>query len=576
MLETHKKQIMKNIYLKGLFLVVLCSVIFSSCLDKDLFDRDKWSDRVEWKPDYTVPAGYITYNMDDLVKDSIGDLPLAGEDESEYLALKLEKPDFFVFNIDSVVSIPDVQPVEVCNVIIPTTKRLTGSVISMNKELPMSVYKSSVDIESFRADININITRLGFPVDCDLEISFPGISGAGLTLPFTKTLNIGDKLDETISLTNVDIDCSLGSVNKLDVVVKVTLNSDAPVGTDEIDFNLQVSDCVVRQANGKFGELPLIIEPDILPFKENTFDLFDFHSARIKLISKYNEMHVPFAVDAIFTGKAKDGREVNIRDAYPGTILRYTGNNHDLVFGGSFEPEKEEINQYDNTNSDLEKMLLLPPGDGISYSGNVILNYNSPGNTNFIKEDSEMHMDMQMEIPLLLKEEGITFKDTLVDIDISSQMTKQIEALSMNILFLHENYPLHFEIKRVLFYDESENLIEELKGKDDSEATGGSAGMDEGSDGDGDTTGDDTTGDDSSDDAVVTDDDIIKEVYKNDVTKSKYILQIPRRIIDRLEEVKHVGLEIRLFPADRTTPIPYGLEIEMKVSFGIKLDLSKN
>lgn len=533
-------------YNKGLLLVMLFSILLSSCFDEDLFDRDLRSDRKEWTPDYTAPAGYITYSMEELIKLNKYTVDFADEDESDYLAVKFRKEDFFTFNIDSVVFIPDVQPSAKCVITTPGT-----GTHSESGQIFMNVYKSSVSINNFTADLKIKVTKADFPADWTIDVTFPGVLEGGVPgvpgVPVKRTFkrNVGDDLNDKIVLTGVEIDCSHSGKNNIDyeVTLNIPATTTATVGAN-FDFDFKIYDCVIKQTEGRFGEIPLKIEPAKIPVDLSLLDKFDISDPKIKLISTYNTLDIPFAVDADFIGRATGGTEVSIRDGFASTILRFGGHNHDPLIYTPM-PDKVEIMQYDETNSKVADMFNLPPDAGVEYGGEVILNQGAPGNINFIKDYSVMNMDALFELPLCLKDEGITLRDTLVDIDISSEMTKDIEKLAMNVLFTHENYPLKVDVSEIFFFTEGYASVEKLYNEADI---------------------------DPADIGTVLAYKV-KEVYKDDKTKSKYIIELPIEIVERMGEFKHIGLEMVFAPGVSSMPIPYGMSFDMDVSLSVKLDL---
>lgn len=540
---------MKCISVRGLCLIVLCSMMFISCFDNDLFDRNKWSDRLEWKPDYTIPVGYITYNIDNFIKEEIGSFPLVNN--IDYLAIKVEETNFFSFTIEEIVRTPQ----DAVNEKI-TGKILKDKGLELEEIIPIKVTKDIVVLESFRAnDLEIFISQNPLDFPYDIEISFPGISGGNSELIFKKTVEAEEPLDQKIKFSGVDVKCSDSGKNNLDIKIKVELKEDSFSGDSfEMVFNTNIVRCSLKHVTGKFGNTKLAIPSKTLDFDGSIFDNIDIDNPCIKLIAKYNKMNIPFGVDADFIGKSLNGEEVVSIE--PRSVLEYIGKSDNLE--SLDNSDKVEENQYDKTNSNID-LLFNPSITSIEYSGKVILNHLDATETNFISDETNMNMDMLMEVPILFKEEGITFDNNLMSIDLSSETTKRLEALSMNIMFLHDGYPLLFEIKKIFFRDKAGNLL-------DTYFIGDNTANREYID---------INNDTSTSDVTKISDNMILDIYKDDDTKSKYIIPIPQRIIDILDEIKQVGFVIKMYPADRTKPIPCNLNIDMKVAFGVKLDLGK-
>lgn len=539
----------------AVFLLVVISL--SSCYDKDLFDSDKLSESIEWEPNCIIPVGYAKYEIWDLLDKHDPDADIQNIDN--VITILHKEEDIFRFNADDIIDIPSSQSSQNIGIRIPDSFEYNGSVVPKDfidgidissdftlqeesGEVPFTFVGSGITLHKLVADFSLKLNDASVPFDYKVEIEFPNLifSGSPYKVIYNGSRNNPNSVD--YNLPNAEINFISG--NKIRYNVKVTIlaqNNVSFKGLDNIDLYLTLEDIVFHRAEGDFGNMLIDLGNGEFNMEVDLWDELDgdveFADPKIKLKIHNKNVGIPFAIDAHFIGSSNTAGKtpVDLNEG-PESILKFQG------VTKLSESHFVEYGEYNKGNSNIVELFALPPDNKIQYSGSVGLNPDGPG-SNFISEDAEIILDAEVEVPLNLKTQGLTFRDTIrdIDLDIDSDDTEKIIKACIVMSYKSE-IPMDIEFEKINFLDASMNTLSSLSDILIVESP-----------------------------RVDEDGNVVKEI----VSISR--IELSRETIDELDQTDHIEIIAKASTTDsgvKSVKIPADAIIDFNIAFEVKLNLS--
>lgn len=457
-----------------LSLLLLCA----SCGDVDLFDTDKWSDKIEgWEPGVKGAIAHGEFTLWDLLKDeSDSDSPIHKEpievgSKDSILVIKYTEENIYKVDISEVFELKasDINfkasiniPNEIEDLLEPPTINSidVGNLPVELREINETVSDTLRVPQEFNGTELKNIT-LGKGL-C-LISSLPDLDDVtySVTISYYSNGNeeelITCRNDEqgpiNISLEGKTFD--LSEDNQIELFVSIKLLSGTYRGeTNELDFWIDFKNYDFDRIEGK------VVKAGGIEINEDSFDMdidflndiggnFKFADPKLELVIRNKGIGLPVSVDMVFEGQDKDGNK--------GTLDL----NEPLKFGGNssideIESIPQEINK---DNSTIVDFLSLPPQGNIYYSGKV--NLNPEGAVNVIYKDGSMDMDVNISIPLSLTD-SLSYRETLEDIDIDQKYADKIKEGTISIKVLENGLPMDLSVPKLILMTENETPIDTI------------------------------------------------------------------------------------------------------------------
>lgn len=452
-------------YLKKWSVVCAAALLFcASCGDSDLFDSDKWADRIlGWSPNFTVQVAYGDFSMWDLLnqgKDSEGRDTLIVR-EGDRLFIEYTKK-----NIDSIKvnEVFDMQPENVAFQNVSLTIPVSGTVPAEGKLVSGDFDTDLANIPagcSLTKMIASGTLRYKLPVmsfGYNVNMLFGNIYRQNNTvLSITQSVNPGDQ-EEYVEEVLDHVEVRLDGNKTVKLNVTVTIPAGETVNNEVLNMDFALQDLTFIQAEGtiKYDEGVQIDPGDIdldVDFLDEIEGDFKFTDPVLNLIVRKEGIEVPFALQKGITFTAQD------KNGKPGTMeltvneLASTGHNPDTL-------------AFNQTNSTIVEFLSLPPSGGIQYTaGSILINPKSEGG-NVVRNDGVMYIDANIRVPLKLSATGLVYRDTLSDVDgIDTNISDKIEkaAITMDVV---NGVPLELAIDSIILLDQNYNQLTAVKVKD--------------------------------------------------------------------------------------------------------------
>jgi len=465
---------MKRRFRIPLLLVLFCFLTgpFQSCVDSDDYDFDKLSDKVDWQPDFIAPVGYGEYSLWYLLDQN----EEVSEDQTIFLGedglihIKYLQEDIFNYDAQEVLDFPDQDPNSLSFDMsaYPTVSLPFPSDVTLgNQTVSFDVKADDADIilTELKLDTKISFT-VSNPVDkaITLDVTLEEGSTDGIN-PAKKIFNVAPNAsNQRMEWDLSDLMFTFASPslsNTLSITFEVTIFSDASGNIvsngNDLDIIYQLGGIDFKLAKGDFGDQMIDIgSGDIdlgVDFWDDIDGDFTFADPRINIMF-VNKVGVPFKITANMTGSNTDGDVVSLDPA--DQMPAYPKTEADVIEG------IDASIVYNKDNSQIVPLMALPPSGMITYTGNVTINPDNydplaAGNDiNIISGTSSIAADLEMDIPLDLKADNLSFSDTIKDVDIDDAD----KIMQAKLIIASENgMPLDVKIENVLFTDKDYNIL---------------------------------------------------------------------------------------------------------------------
>jgi hypothetical protein len=290
------------------------------------------------------------------------------------------------------------------------------------------------------------------------EFTFPDLKENGVAVTRTINLNYTGSLPQqgntTVNLGNSILDLTNGSGGANEIRVQLTITvtgSGSPIlGTENIDFDLNMQNLDFDLVTGNFGTLSLPSFQDTMDLKLfNNTTQGTFTILNPKLEFKFtNSFGIPTNINfnSIKTKETASGNEYNLT-GFP--------SNFALLSAPSIG--QSAISNFiitDQNSANLQNILSLTP---------KVLIYDVGGSTygtgtNFITHDSKINLQGTLTLPLEGYATGFMIRDT---IEASINLDNEFVESALLRLNIENGFPLEAGV-RILLVDENYALLKDL------------------------------------------------------------------------------------------------------------------
>lgn len=460
--------IMKFSLNRGSAILLSLLLLCASCGDVDLFDTDKWSDKIEgWEPGVKAKVAHGTFTLWDLIHQENDSIIVK---EGNDLIIQYMEPDIYKFDVKEIFDMPEE------NVDFDFTTTINTGFPGVNVELQNNIEIGGendplppivTQIENIPSECVVKqlfaSAEFAFPVtdfSYRIEAEFPDILNNGEVYRINRMIEANQEVTESLNL-EINLDASneiVFNINKITILAGSSLQSnvlDLKFGLNNLRFvkvigNIKIPDVITIDP----GEFKMDVD-----FLDEIGGTFKFTKPELNIVLRNKGVGVPLKVVATFDGSNDEKSETLELNA--GKTLFTEGNPTNQVVNDTLGLNAE--------NSNIVDFLSMPPKGDITYQGHVEVNPNSnDSDDNVIYNDAEVGLDAYIRIPFALSAENLSYKDTLADIDIDQKYAKKIKEGTIEIAATN-GLPLNLKIAQLILLDENGNVLESLtatKGKE--------------------------------------------------------------------------------------------------------------
>ncbi len=440
------------------WMTLFALLMVCSCIDRELFEFDRLSDRVALNPSFAGPVAYGSMSLENLLEkvDSAG---MIDSDENGLLYLTYRK-ELLSLEANEVVHIPTqtyLQYFISSDVNIPAFifSQLGDTVYFEKKETYVFTFENQERIDSalFKSgQLDISVAS-SFRHSGILTITSDDVFLNGE--PFSQVIRISDasgSFSENINRDLAGSTISLETGGDSSVLVfdfKLELiNSGAGVTTDEsCDITLFFSDLEFSELYGYIGQYELMNINDEITIELLNMDFdgdISFADPRLKLIFD-NSYGLPVRVDLkdIHTCSDNTGEQVDL-DLDP-SINPYDLGAPDISQAGSSVRSVININ---DTTSNIREAIDSEPN---RFFYHIVASANPAGDpsvSNFVFDTSRIETDLEIMLPMDLRISEFTLEDTL-EMDFKENISEESDMVDYLLIRLdtENGFPIDLDLQ---------------------------------------------------------------------------------------------------------------------------------
>lgn len=385
---------------------------FTSCV-KDNFNFDKWDRQVEYDASFAGPVVWGDVAFSDAVEiyDSTG---LLIENEEGYVSLQYltrvssNKVNDIIYmddqNIDGTINSP---------VFDFTGFDSTGDTVSFEytDDMVFAMFNPDAEIDSVTLKTGLMnlVTTSSYLHAAKLYVTFPSVvkNGTPLSTTFIYTPGGGTatSLNNDLSGYYVDMTQTATGFNEIPVEVRLTLFwSGTSDNTGSVSFEADMYDMQYEIMHGYFGENTLFFESDTISislFRNDDWNIEDYLFMDPKLkIYYWNSYGVPsqFYFTHLIANSAENESDYNIIDYGVGLPIGES-NPYDVNYATVVGEEKLDSLKLNRDNSNIADVVNTRPR-WIQFRAKATTNPAGNDHNNFVVEDSEIDVEVVMELPM--------------------------------------------------------------------------------------------------------------------------------------------------------------------------------
>lgn len=459
---------MKRTSFFSIFILILF-FLNQACVKKN-FDFDRISEEYEWTPNLAVPGAKADLTIRDILQD-YDTLELFVEDETGFLFLMYHK-HIFSAKANELIIIPDQNFINDLflgseYISLGFNQSLNTATVTHNVNPTFAFNNAAMDIDSIifkSADLRISVTSDYFHTG-QLVVTFPSIKKNGIA--YSKTIDINTSTgnyssnDYFTDLNGYTLDLSTGGTNELPIEHVLTLydSGDTVVATNQAVVSIAIQNIFFQKMFGYIGQESLsyldTIHLEVFNHVFNGSAYFEDPKFNIFI---NNSFGVPLSLD--FSDLSVYSTSTGATQNFPFS----TNPLYDPLQVNS--PTLSQIGQavatnfvLNKSNSSVGPIIDMAPKyiyfgfDGIT---------NPAGNTgaqNFITENSQIDMDMEVELPMWGRASFFILQDT-TDLDME-EIYGDLDVIEYLKLRINVDNGMPGEVEFQIYFTDSNFVIQD-------------------------------------------------------------------------------------------------------------------
>jgi hypothetical protein len=462
-------------FFRIILVVSFVAGILVSCT-KDYFDLKKLSGGF-WNPDVAVPLvdSYLSLNDILSLSDRNGNFQVGSDN---FITL-VYRDNLFSLMAKDFIQIPDpASPVNLPSISVPQSVISGFNALNLIDSVPLPSFTSTINfsvaphnIQSMNLQSGVLALRFNSTVNTRIRvrINFPSITRNGLLQSVTGVIPASQGSPVT-SVVSVDLSNSIVNLvstlapgtSGIDYQVQMWLLKDSPTsqisGTPSLSGDLTYTQLKFKSLFGTFDlsqqQLAPYIDSVAITLFNNVAGQSNFELANPSLTFNIrNSFGIPFKgqfeVLSGFNSKTLSNVIIDLPDTMEPFNVRYP------LFS---EIGQTKLTSYtlSNQTSNIAAVLNSNP-NFLIYKVKNLPAVNPPGNTNFVEDTSRFKLDMEINLPLEGRVNGLVFQDTIPFTFRDVQELRELELRT----FITNGFPIDVKMN-VYFADANNSIIAKL------------------------------------------------------------------------------------------------------------------
>ncbi|MDD3859117.1 MAG: hypothetical protein PHW83_02880 [Bacteroidales bacterium] len=455
-------------------IITMMIITMNSCI-KDNFDFDKWDQEVQYDASFALPAAWGDLAFVDFIElyDSTG---LLIENEDGYVSLQYKA----YVNSDTVQSIIYLNNQETSGTVTSPVFNFAGfddfgDTISYvyTQDMAFTMFNPEAEIDSILLKTGILdvATNSTYGHSARLYITFPTVTKNGV--PFSKTFTYvtgggyANSLNNDFSGYKVDMTQTATGFNEIPVNIRLTLyysGSSVP-NTGTLTFDADMKGMRYSMMHGYFGLNTLFFESDTIDinlFRNEDWEIerYEFRDPKFN-VYYWNSYGIPsqFYFTHLMANSAIDDMDYNIIDYGVGLPVGES-NPFDVSYATVAGESKLDSLKLNKTNSNIADVVNKRP-KWIQFKAKATTNPAGNNHNNFVTEDSEIAVEVVMELPLWGYIYNFNMRDTMeIDVD---DLFNEYNPITRALVRLDIKNGLPVEVfGQVYFADQYYNILDSI------------------------------------------------------------------------------------------------------------------
>ncbi len=455
-------------------IIIMMMLTTNSCI-KDNFDFNKWDREVQYDASFALPAAWGDLAFIDFIElyDSTG---LLIENQDGYVSLQYKT----YVNSDTVQSIIYLNDQETSGTVASPVFNFAGFddfgdtisyVYTQNMVFTMFNPEAEIDSILLKTGILDVATNSTYGHSARLYITFPTVTKNGV--PFSKTFTYvtgggyANSLNNDFSGYKVDMTQTATGFNEIPVNIRLTLyysGSSVP-NTGNLTFDADMKGMRYSMMHGYFGLNTLFFESDTIDinlFRNDDWEIerYEFRDPKFN-VYYWNSYGIPsqFYFTHLVANSALDDMDYNIIDYGVGLPVGES-NPFDVSYATVAGQTKLDSLKLNKTNSNIVDVVNKRP-KWIQFKAKATTNPAGNNHNNFVTEDSEIAVEVVMELPLWGYIYNFNMRDTMeIDVD---DLFNEYNPITRALLRIDIKNGFPIEIfGQIYFVDQYYNVLDSI------------------------------------------------------------------------------------------------------------------
>ena len=465
---------MRRIWNKEFALWGIVLLMCVSCGDPDLFNTDKWSDKIEgdWSPAFKAPVAYGEFTLWDLLQNTaegedspIQKVPVSEGSTDSMLVVQYTQEDIYEVELDDIFKLDNTSFLrfeekwkikelveEKLGFPIPEGVGIDVGKLGNNRKFEINIEEQlplPEDFEHSQLSEVVLKYKLSYVFPALDDVTYRAVVSVCGESFFEVNSSDGTKEPKEFETKVFKL-----TDNKITLHIEVELISGTYRGSD-LKMTVNFSEYDFEKVVGKIiKETPIVVEGD--PFKLDNEFLDDiegsakFQDPQVIVTLKNKGIGVDAEVDLLLSQDKGQGENKE---------LDLNG----LKFAGNSDLDLKHISDTIDKKmaAGISDFFALPLKGDISYSGEVVLNPKKEECV--IYKDGSLSMDVEVVIPLSL-EGNLVYKADLgdVNINIDEDYTDKIDTATLTIQ-VRNDLPLDLSIPSLILINDRGTQIGKIE-----------------------------------------------------------------------------------------------------------------